>query len=109
MNQFSPNSLARLHTCHLDLQRLFQDVLLYPDCSILVGHRCQADQDLACAAGKSHAPWPIDWDDIGRFQAFALLVFARAAALGIGIRWGGDFTTIKDYDHFELLDEPINA
>lgn len=51
------------------------------------------------------APYPIDWKDIDRFKAFAVLVKDRAAALGIGVKWGGDFKTIKDYDHFELTQE----
>ncbi len=118
--QFSPNSASRLHTCHLDLQRLFQDVIQFQDCSILVGHRCEADQNEACSSGKSRTPWPtsnhncqpsravdvapspVDWADIERFKLFGAFVKMRAQALGINIRWGGDFKSLKDYDHFEL-------
>ncbi len=123
MKTFSTVSQQRLGTCDPRLQRLFQDVLQGRNCSILVGHRCQADQDTACAAGKSHtpwptskhnsvpsravdvAPWPIDWQDIAGFTEFAEFVKQRAQMLGIAIRWGGDFTSIKDYDHFELAGE----
>lgn len=120
MPSFSPTSAARLATCDLLLQELFNDVVQQYDCAILVGHRGQADQDIACHDGKSKTPWPtschnsepsravdaaptpIDWSDIGRFKDFAAFVKIRAAALGIAIRWGGDFKTLHDYDHFEL-------
>lgn len=120
MPTFSPSSTERLATCDQRLQDLFNDVIKVRDCSIMVGYRCKEDQDLACAAGKSKAawptslhncqpskavdvaPWPIRWEDIDGFRLFAAYVKERAAALGIGIRWGGDFTNLKDYDHFEL-------
>lgn len=120
MPTFSQTSLDRLATCHPDLQRLFNDVIQYRDCSILVGHRCEADQDVACATGKSHTPWPTSkhnsepsmavdaapyplvWEDIQRFKDFADFVMGRAAELGIKIRWGGTFKTLCDLDHFEI-------
>ena len=120
MPGFSALSAERLATAHPDLQRLFNDVIQSQDCSILVGYRGEADQNLVCAAGKSNAPWPtskhncqpshavdaapypVDWADINRFREFGSFVKGRAAELGIAIRWGGDFTTLKDYDHFEL-------
>lgn len=120
MPTFSSISAERLATCDQRLQDLFNDVIQTKDCSILVGYRCQADQDAACAAGNSQtpwptsrhncqpshavdvAPWPIKWEDINGFREFASFVKQRAAALGIPIVWGGDWISIKDYDHFEL-------
>lgn len=120
MPSFSPISKLRLATCHPELQRLFNDVVELRDCAILVGHRGEADQAAACAAGKSRTPWPtsnhnctpsravdvapypVDWSDIDGFKEFAAFVQERAVALGISIRWGGDFKHLKDYDHFEL-------
>lgn len=120
MPTFSAISLERLATCHPDLQRLFNDVVQTHDISILVGHRCEADQDIACREGKSHTPWPtschnampsravdvapypVNWGDIDGFRKLAAFVKERASALGIGIRYGGDFRTLPDYDHFEL-------
>lgn len=123
MPKFSATSTARLQTCAPALQELFNAVIEIQDCSILVGHRGQEDQDKACAAGKSQTPWPtschnstpsravdaapypIDWNDIERFKQFAAVVKGIADARGIKIRWGGDFKTFKDYDHFELVGE----
>jgi len=119
---FSEKSKERLQSCHSDLQKLFFDVIQMADCAILCGHRDEADQAAACAKGNSNTPWPtskhnscpslavdvapypIDWNDIQRFKDFATLVKERASALGIAIRWGGDFRTLADYDHFELVE-----
>lgn len=127
MPLFSAISKERLATCDPRLQELFNDVIEFRDCSILVGHRGKAAQDLACAEGNSRAPWPtsnhncspsravdaapypIDWEDIERFKEFADYVKSRATALGIKIRWGGDYRTIKDYDHFELETENVTG
>jgi peptidoglycan L-alanyl-D-glutamate endopeptidase CwlK len=127
MPSFSLISKVRLQSCNPLLQRLFNDVIQTRDCAILVGERNQCDQDAACASGKSRAPWPtskhncspsravdvapfpIDWDDIKRFREFADFVKERAAALGISVRWGGDFKTIGDFDHWELTDNGIGG
>jgi hypothetical protein len=44
-----------------------------------------------------------------RFREFADFVKERAAALGISVRWGGDFKTIGDFDHWELTDNGIGG
>lgn len=69
------------------------------------------------------APYPVAWPDantmtrvqyvhtIARFYHFAGYVKARAAALGIALRWGGDWDSDGDFsdqafddlDHFELI------
>ena len=123
MPKFSAKSLERLHTCEPALQELFNAVIEVRDCSILCGHRGKEDQDKACAAGKSQAPWPtsrhnctpsaavdvapypLDWNDIESFKEFGALVKEFAEARGIKIRWGGDFKSFKDYPHFELVEE----
>lgn len=126
MPAFSATSAERLASCDPRLQALFNDVVQSFDCAILVGHRCQEDQDTACREGKSHAPWPtsnhnctpsravdaapypIDWNNIDGprgFREFANFVKIRAETLGIAIRWGGDYTTLKDFDHFELIED----
>ncbi len=47
------------------------------------------------------APYPIDWDDIERFEQMAVVVMYCANKLGIKLTWGGDWR-MKDYPHFEL-------
>lgn len=110
MPKFGKHSEARLLTCHPDLQRVLREAIIDgPDFTVLCGHRGQADQDAAVAAGLSKtpfptskhnaqpslavdiAPYPIDWNDHARFRALADHVMAAAARLGVRLRWGGDW------------------
>ena len=58
------------------------------------------------------APYPIAWDDRERQTLFAGYVLATAKALGVELRWGGDWdgdTEVRDnqFDdlvHFELVE-----
>lgn len=66
------------------------------------------------ADGYSHAvdlvPWPIDWNDLARFDRMAELVLAAAKQEGVGLRWGADWDADGkprergegDSPHFEL-------
>ena len=47
------------------------------------------------------APFPIDWNDIGRFKDLVALMRKAAMAEGVRIRCGADFST-PDLPHFEL-------
>lgn len=122
MATFSQKSLDILATVDRKLYDLCTEVIKDFDFSVIVGHRGEADQDIACANGKSNTPWPtskhnscpsqavdiapypIDWNDINRFRELAGAMYAAGNKLGIKIRWGGDFTKLKDYDHFELVE-----
>ena len=48
------------------------------------------------------APYPIDWADIQRFIDMAKVVMDIAKEMDVPLRWGGDWTKMKDYPHFEL-------
>ena len=120
MNKFSFSSEKRLVTCHPDLQKLARAVLVWCDCSVLQGHRNQSDQENAFVSGKSLVNWPnskhnqqpsraidlafypIEWDNIEKWEDFGERVMATAKVLGIKLRWGGHWNTLKDYVHFEL-------
>lgn len=130
MPRFSPDSLAKLRTCHRTLFDLFSDVVMYFDCTVLVGHRTEAEQNAAFSSGKSQkqfpsskhnslpskavdvAPFPIDWNDRERFHLFAGFVLGMAAEKGIRLRWGGDWNgdlqvkdnSFDDLVHFELME-----
>lgn len=121
MPSFSTSSAQRLLTCDHRLQRLFTEIVKHVDCAIICGHRDQYLQDDAYARGVSQLKWPeskhnslpsravdvvtypVDWEDVPRFEAFAVIVKEVAARLGIQVRWGGDFPTFKDYPHWELV------
>jgi hypothetical protein len=128
MPQFSKSSLEKLGQCDPRLQNLFKRIVEKYDCTILVGHRDKAAQDEAFNKGASQKPWPeslhngfpslavdvapypLNWNDKDRFYHFGGYVQGVAAAIGMKIRWGGDFDqdgdlhdqTLYDLVHFEI-------
>ena len=131
MPNFSDKSLAKLATSDPRLQRVFHEVVRNFDCTILEGHRNRERQNQMVAEGKSQVRWPdgkhntvpsmavdvcpypIVWDDRERQTLFAGFVLATAKAMGVNLRWGGDWdrdTEVRDngFDdlvHFELVVE----
>ena len=127
MPEFSPKSKARLLTCHHDIQKLFNEVIKYRDCAIIVGHRGQEGQDEAFRNGFSKLRWPgskhnsrpslavdvmpyfecsphIRWDD--QFSTYNFIGFVQGIAetLGIVIRSGGDWDMDDDFSDQTFLD-----
>ena len=131
MPGFSEKSLSRLGTCDSRLQQVFQQVVQNFDCTIIEGHRNKERQNQMVAEGKSQVRWPdgkhntvpslaadvcpypVVWDDRERQTLFAGYVLATAKAMGIDLRWGGDWnrdTEVRDnsFDdlvHFEIVGE----
>ena len=58
MNHFSDISKKRLSTCHRDLRILFAHVINDYDCTIVCGHRDEAEQNKAFREGKSQLQFP---------------------------------------------------
>lgn len=123
MPVFGKRSQERLAACHPDLQTVFNEVVKSFDCSIVCGHRGEAEQNQAYEQGKSKlqfpeskhnttpslaadaAPYPINWNDRERFYLFAGYVLGVAerlyqdGAITHRLRWGGDWdrdTDVKD-------------
>lgn len=129
MPQFSIGSKRRLASCHLDIQRLFNEVIQHYNIRIIEGYRDKERQDKAYQDGNSTkkwplslhnhhpsmaidvAPFPIDWENTNRFFYLAGLVEGIAEMMGIKIRWGGDWDSDKDFSdqrfndlvHFEVV------
>lgn len=129
MYHFGKESREQLSTCHHDLQFLCFEAIKIMDFTVLQGHRGKEEQNELFDAGHSKvrggysrhntnpsravdiAPWPIDWEDSGRFNLLAGIMFGIAMQNDIKIRWGGDwdgdwdFTdqTFNDLVHFELI------
>jgi peptidoglycan LD-endopeptidase CwlK len=117
---FSEISKKRLAECHPDLQLLFNEVIERTDCIILCGHRGEKEQNEAFHDGKSKlkypqsghnktpsnavdaAPYPVNWNNLQSFKDLAKVVQECADKLGIDIVWGGSWTRLRDYDHWEL-------
>lgn len=129
MPRYSQRSLDRLATCDDRIQKVFHEVIKTFDVTVLQGHRSIEEQQALYAQGRTKpgkivthidgisrkgnhnyqpsraidvAPWPIDWNDIGRFREMAAAVKAAAACVGVELDWGGDWRRFKDYPHFEL-------
>lgn len=122
MPEFSSRSKERLSTCEPRLQVLFNRVITKTDCTIICGHRNQEDQDKAFHDGFSLVKWPngkhnadpsravdvmpcpVDWEDIKKLEAFAIVVKETIAELGLQdvIEWGGDWLKFIDRPHWEI-------
>ena len=128
MFKFGKKSKERLATCHPDLQKVFNEVIKFVDCSVLEGHRGEERQNKFFREGKSKVkfpngrhnaspsnavditPYPVDWDDRERQTLFTGFVLGIAQGMGIKLRWGGcwknDFNpktnNFDDFPHFEL-------
>mgnify|MGYP003674869344 FL=1 len=123
MAKFGRSSKERLSTCDEKLQKVFNEVIKYVDCSILEGHRDELFDEgktkVKYPNGRHNhkpsravdvAPYPIDWADRERFHLFAGFVLGIARSMGIKLRWGGDWNMnfevddnqFDDFPHFEL-------
>ena len=47
-------------------------------------------------------PWPVDWNDLERFETMSEAMKEAAEELDIPIVWGGDWKSFYDAPHFEL-------
>jgi hypothetical protein len=121
MPKFGKTSTARLATCHPKLQEIMNEAIKRTDFSILCGHRSKEDQDAAVKAGNSKAVWPksrhnstpsmavdvapypLNWENAKAFMDLAKVIKEVAKEKGIAIRWGGDFKTLVDLPHIELV------
>lgn len=117
---FGKSSLKQRETLHSDLQKVVDEVSKEVNCSILCGHRGQEDQDKAYSEGKSKlrwpnsrhntfpseavdlAPFPCDWGNIKSFKDLAVKVKEAAERVNVEIEWGGDWSSFRDYPHFQL-------
>lgn len=133
MPQFSPDSAAKLATCHPLLQELFNEAINHIDITIIEGHRGEAEQEAAFAAGKSEKHWPdgnhnampsnavdagpyhpglgVVWKDVPAFALMMGYIKRIADEKGIKIRlgldWNSNFLTAGIADPNEhFLDAP---
>ena len=127
MPKFSTRSLANLATCHKDAQITASRAIERFDFAVIDGQRGKDKQEAYFRSGKSklhfpdslhnHAPsmamdcvpWPVNYNDIPRFEEMARVIKEVAAELlaeGLithRVEWGGDWPTFKDYAHFQFV------
>lgn len=128
MFKFSARSLGNLGQAAMPLQVVMTKALALGvmDFTVICGHRNKAEQDKAFAGGFSKlkfprskhnslpslavdvVPYPLDWNDIDAFKRLGALVKQAWASMsdaerdGFTLSWGGDWSSFKDYPHFEL-------
>ena len=120
MPSFGKKSLKILDQLHPDLKLLCMEAIEHVDFSLICGTRSKEDQEKAFNDGKSKAhygqsphnftparafdftPYPCDWNNIEDFKRVANIIMQCAEELEINITWGGNFSNLKDYPHFEL-------
>jgi len=123
MPKFGEKSLERLATCDERLQRVMKVVIRHIDISVIWGHRGKEAQNKAYMDGKSRlkfpnskhnkipslaidvAPYPIDWNDIERFDDMGRIIMAVADGMNIDLEWGGNWRSFKDYPHFQVKEK----
>jgi peptidoglycan L-alanyl-D-glutamate endopeptidase CwlK len=124
MPEFGKRSLEILAWAHLDLQRLFREVVKEFDCTIDCSFRNEQEQNEAYKRGASKAkwlqsphnfspslavdvvPWPTRWADKQKQKELYGIVKIKAVDLGIDIECGGDWPPMpngdKDWPHFQM-------
>ena len=129
--EFSERSREALGTADVELQRLFNEVIMHIDCSVIYGLRTLEQQKDLYAQGRTRpgrivtnldginkrskhqdglavdvVPYPIDWDNRERFVHFAGFVRGIATQMNIKIRWGGDWDGDNDLRDQTWMDLP---
>ena len=111
-------SLQNLSGVHPDLVAVVKIAISITeqDFTVIEGIRNINRQRELVKAGKSttmnsrhitgHAvdmvPWPVDWNDLERFEVVSEAMKTAAEELDIPIVWGGDWKSFYDAPHFEL-------
>jgi len=128
--KFGARSLEKLLECDERLQKVLHEVIKIYDCSVICGHRSQAEQNMAFKSGMSKVEWPnskhnskpskavdvvphpLDWNDTKSFCYMAGIIMGTAHKLGVKLRWGGDWNMnnqlkderFQDLPHFEIVE-----
>lgn len=126
MPRFSKLSKERLATCHPDLQAVCNELIKQYDFSVLEGHRGEQAQNMAYKKGNSRvkwpnsdhnktpslavdiAPYPIDWDNIYRFNEMIIRfdtvanILRAEGVITSEFVYGGRWATLKDYPHISI-------
>ena len=124
MPSFGNTSKERLATCDPVLQGLFNEVIKHYDCTIICGHRGEAEQNKAFEEGRSKLKWPngkhnkvpsqavdvmpfpIEWNNVKRLRHFIGFVQGIIAVKGLRVRSGHDWDNDYDLDEEKFKDGP---
>ena len=131
MSKYGSASLEKLETCHEELVAVCSNVIPFFDNTVIWGARGEAAQNQAFDLGHSLVRWPnskhnvapdglsdaidlapwhaarphIRWTAELEFIYLAGHMMQAAAAIGVNLRWGGDWDSDRDlYDRNRPFD-----
>ena len=117
MPSFGTKSKKNLTGVNPELIRVLNEAIKRVDFSVIEGIRSLERQQELFRAGKSQTmnskhlhgnavdliPYPFSgWANVDQFKDMALIILEVASQLGVGIRYGGNWTSFSDYPHFEI-------
>lgn len=129
MPVFSKKSAERLATCHPDLQAVCKELIKQYDFSVLEGRRGEREQNEAFKKGTSRvrypysahnkipslavdiAPYPIDWDNIYRFNEMIIRfdtvanMLRAEGVISSDFIYGGKWNNLPDWPHIEIKEK----
>ena len=124
MPSFGDTSRRHRDSCEPALQRVLDEAIKRYDFSCIWGHRGEEAQTRAYLEGHSQAEWPNSKHNSKPARAFDVIpypegfeasdeefyllathILSAASKLGVPLRWGGHWKTLKDLAHFELREQ----
>ena len=127
MPAFGTKSRERRDTCEESLIQALDYTIQRIDCSVVWGHRGEAEQQRAFADRRSKLqwplsnhnslpsqavdviPWPTGYNSLPEFYELASYMFAGAAQIGVHLKWGGHWINYtgkghndRDWAHWEI-------
>lgn len=126
MPSYGTKSLRCVAECHPKLRLVLHETIKHYDSSCIWGFRGRKAQNTAVANGASRTRWPNSKHNVRPSRAFDLIPYPKgfasttlqffiqatyvlraASKVGVSIRWGGHWRTLRDLAHFELDDKEV--
>ena len=122
MYKFGKRSRERLKGVDTRLVNVLNELIKIMDVTIIEGLRSKERQEQLLAQGKTKtkyskhiegkavdlAPYPINWDDREMFHYMGGMLRGLGKAMGVNIRWGGDWDSDGDI-HDNKFDDLVHV
>jgi peptidoglycan LD-endopeptidase CwlK len=122
MYKFGKRSRERLKGVDARLVNVLNELIKIMDVTIIEGLRSKERQEQLLAQGKTKtkyskhiegkavdlAPYPINWEDREMFHYMGGMLRGLGKAMGVNIRWGGDWDSDGDI-HDNKFDDLVHV
>ena len=122
MYKFGKRSRERLKGVDARLVNVLNELIKIMDVTIIEGLRSKERQEQLLAQGKTKtkyskhiegkavdlAPYPINWEDSEMFHYMGGMLRGLGKAMGVNIRWGGDWDSDGDI-HDNKFDDLVHV